>query len=180
MKKNRIHFLKSLIFSDFSVIYKKIKNIHMNKKLLLNTNINIGCINMFVLSKNLKQLIKILQFYLNHKKLFLSIFTQTYAFKKLLEHRLKKKTGKKRNIRIFYSRRIFKKGRLYGENIILSTFANGMSVANSIELLKSKNCLLFFVSLRCLKKEQGIYFLQNSIDNLKKNIFLASIIRKFY
>jgi hypothetical protein len=156
-------FLKLLIKTDFLFL-----SVNSQKKNLKNNSIN--SLNILELIKSLNQFIRILQFLNNQKQTKLILYTS-----QILEFEFFKKTLISNYIEIQKSENQFKNFQIL-ENFILN-----LQNINRSTLLKRyiKNNIFFLSNINTLNsnKQFGFYHIFNDIKDLKKLIFIATLIK---
>jgi hypothetical protein len=157
------NFLKLLIKTDFLFLSLNLKNQSKNKKSLFSLNI-------LELIKSLNQFIRILQFLNNQTKSKLILYTP-----QILEFEFFKKTLISNFIEIKKSENQF--------NILknVDNFLLNLQNINKPKLLKRyiKNNIFFLSNINTLdsNKQLGFYHIFNDIKELKKLIFIATLIK---
>jgi hypothetical protein len=157
------NFLNLLIKTDFIFL-----SLNAQKKYLKNNSII--SLNILELIKSLNQFIRILQFLNNQKESKLILYTS-----QILEFEFLKKTLISNYIEIQKSENQFK-------NIqILENFILNLQNINKSLLLKKyiKNNIFFLSNINTLpsNKQLGFYHIFNDIKELKKLIFLTTLIK---
>jgi hypothetical protein len=156
-------FLKLLINTDFLFLTSTLQKKNLKHNSILSLNI-------LELIKSLNQFIRILQFLNNQKQTKLILYTS-----QLLEFEFLKKNLISNCIEIKKSENQFKNVQIL-ENFILN-----LQNINKSTLLKRyiKNNIFFLGNINTLKsnKQLGFYHIFNDIKELKKLIFMATLIK---
>ena len=177
--KLNISFLKNLIESDFSIINfdNNISKNHVNSILKLDKKNSIFSLELFQLTKDLKQFIRILQFLKSKKNKHIYVYIdkiQLELFQKTINELFLKKNFTIKSDS-FYKEDFYKNIKSIRLLLMLKDFLNknllNKFLENNVFLINSINSSLE-------KKSINTYKIYNKLNDFKKIIFLVILINK--
>ena len=174
------NFLKTIIESDFLIINKKAKGVVIKTTDSLKYN-NYTILNLLETNRNLKQFLRILQFLKKQNNYSLNILIEEDQMRSLFQDYFNKHL-KDNNINIINKISSLKGKEKINLLIVFEDLIYNETKKNLIiEKLISRNCFLV-VKLNCETelKTLGYYKIYNEMSDIKKIIFIFSIILKVF
>jgi hypothetical protein len=180
MKKSiNLELYKSIIDSDFLLLNKSsvTNSFYIKNRISINKNTCLISLNIFELVKSLKQFIRVLQFLKKQDNSTLNIIVQDKQVSLLLKELLKDY-----NERIVISFGFSYKENVNKEKIEMYLVLESILSKNQLFRHLFNNNIFLISTINPIYEfnNHGIYKIFNDLNDLKKLIFLVSLIKKIY